>query len=255
MIEERFEKKKRRKTLKFEGLPADNSTRSPIFEQRESTVGRTHLINIYQRSIFLRWKKKKEKTIQSKKYVYTHIVYIQGKRETSRKSISENVPWIFLLIEQCIATIRVRTGKTRASFSELKAAAAAAALSSTLNYFDRATSGQNICPRRGNSPLFEHRHSLDEFHFHRARRCIIRSFQVSNTYTDGIVQVSHNVGPAISILHDWKRREPEEGNLEKNVIIEYAISEIILKFLQVAYLAIVKGKRGSFLEASSCWKM
>lgn len=76
MIEEKFEKKKRRKTLKFEALAADNSTRSPIFEQRKFTVGRMHLINIYQRSIFLRWKKKKEKTIQSKKYVYTHIAYI-----------------------------------------------------------------------------------------------------------------------------------------------------------------------------------
>lgn len=83
MIEERFEKKKRRKTLKFEALAADNSTRSPIFEQRESTVGRTHLINIYQKSIFLRWKKKKKEKNDSIKKIRIHAysVYLGKERD------------------------------------------------------------------------------------------------------------------------------------------------------------------------------
>lgn len=82
MIEEKFEKKKRRKTLKFEALAADNSTRSPIFEQRESTVGRTHLINIYQRSIFLRWKKKKRKNDSIKKIrIHAYSVYLGKERD------------------------------------------------------------------------------------------------------------------------------------------------------------------------------
>lgn len=83
MIEERFEKKKRRKTLKFEALAADNSSRSPIFEQRESTVGRMHLINIYQRSIFLRWKKKKRRKNDSIKKIRIHAysVYLGKERD------------------------------------------------------------------------------------------------------------------------------------------------------------------------------
>lgn len=83
-------KEKKRKTLKFEALTA-YIIRSLIFEKSESTVGRTNLINIYQRSIFLRWgrkKKKKEKTIQSKKYVYTHIAYISRERERQVESQS-----------------------------------------------------------------------------------------------------------------------------------------------------------------------
>lgn len=74
MIEESFEKKKKkRKTLKFEALAVDNSTRSLIFEQSESTVGRMNLINIYQRSIFLRRGKKKKKKRFNQKNTYTRI--------------------------------------------------------------------------------------------------------------------------------------------------------------------------------------
>lgn len=69
--------------MKFEALAADNSTRSPIFEQRESTVGRMHLINIYQRSIFLRWKKKKKRKNDSIKKIRIHAysVYLGKERD------------------------------------------------------------------------------------------------------------------------------------------------------------------------------
>lgn len=67
-------KEKKRKTLKFEALTA-YIIRSLIFEKSESTVGRTNLINIYQRSIFLRWgrKKRKKKKRFNQKNTYTRI--------------------------------------------------------------------------------------------------------------------------------------------------------------------------------------
>lgn len=83
-------KEKKRKTLKFEALTA-YIIRSLIFEKSESTVGRPNLINIYQRSIFLRWgrKKRKKKKRFNQKNTYTRIQRIYLEKERDKQKVNQ----------------------------------------------------------------------------------------------------------------------------------------------------------------------